>query len=238
MGSIWWGNDEMQTCANCGKQFDVLNTHIWAYKTVTYPNQRTFYCSWKCMREKELTMKITLEQKKKAVDIAIAGGDPIEHLRKCGSDAPDQLWYYIKNKLKVSKPELYAKIPDRRKNDGRVATVEELQNEDPVKNEDTHTASNKETVVFEGKEYEKASQDPATEDQAQEAQKEEQKQETKEAAEPDDDIKITAVSTSFGVFDVDNEGYVTWEDGHICYQAEEWRKFIEILPRVLNLMKL
>jgi len=61
-----------------------------------------------------MARKLTLEQKKKAVQIAIDGGDPIEFLRGCGSDAPDKTWWYIKNRLKDSNPDLYAKIPDGR----------------------------------------------------------------------------------------------------------------------------
>ena len=126
----------METCKNCGKWFNVLYPQKWKYKT-GYGTNLAFFCSWKCMRERELTMKITLEQKKKAVDIAIAGGDPIEHLRKCGSGAPDKLWYYIKNKLKDSKPELYAQIPDLRKTNGKPDKAEEPaqeeQKEEPKK---------------------------------------------------------------------------------------------------------
>lgn len=59
--------------------------------------------------------KITLEQKKKAVEMAIRGESPLPYLKKCGSTAPDKTWWYIKNKLKDADPELYAQIPDMRK---------------------------------------------------------------------------------------------------------------------------
>jgi hypothetical protein len=60
--------------------------------------------------------KITLEQKKKAVQIAINGGSPIDYLGMCGSKNPVNLWSTIKASLKQADPELYAKIPDQRKN--------------------------------------------------------------------------------------------------------------------------
>lgn len=60
--------------------------------------------------------KITLEQKKKAVQIAIDGGSPIDFLGMCGSKNPVNLWSTIKASLKQADPELYAKIPDQRKN--------------------------------------------------------------------------------------------------------------------------
>lgn len=63
-----------------------------------------------------MARKITLEQKKKAVQIAIDGGNPIDYLRMCGSKNPVNLWSVIKASLKQADPETYAKIPDRRKN--------------------------------------------------------------------------------------------------------------------------
>lgn len=58
-----------------------------------------------------MARKITLEQKKKVVQIAIEGGDPLEYLRQLGSKNPSGLWWTIKNDLKAADPELYAKIP-------------------------------------------------------------------------------------------------------------------------------
>ena len=58
-----------------------------------------------------MARKITLEQKKKVVKIAIEGGDPLEYLRQLGSKNPIGLWWTIKNDLKAADPELYAKIP-------------------------------------------------------------------------------------------------------------------------------
>lgn len=57
--------------------------------------------------------KITLEQKKKAVEIAVAGGNPLPYLKECGSKKPEGLWYTIKQSLKEANPELYAKLPER-----------------------------------------------------------------------------------------------------------------------------
>lgn len=61
--------------------------------------------------DEEKMKKITLEQKKKAVQIAIDGGDPLEYLRNHGSKNPSGLWWTIKNDVKSADPELYARIP-------------------------------------------------------------------------------------------------------------------------------
>ena len=113
-----WLDAEYKDCKNCGKRFEVFRASIWAYK-----QNSLFFCIWHCLREYEkkganvVGKKLTLEQKKKAVQIAIDGGNPLEYLKECGSDAPDKLWFYIKNKLKESRPDLYEKIPDMRKKD-------------------------------------------------------------------------------------------------------------------------
>ena len=54
--------------------------------------------------------KIALADKKKAVEIAIGGGDPLEYLRKCGSKNPQALWYMIKKNLQEVEPDQYAKL--------------------------------------------------------------------------------------------------------------------------------
>ena len=54
--------------------------------------------------------KITLEQRKKAVDIALKGESPIPFLKKCGAKNPTASWVYIKKVLKEAKPEIYAQL--------------------------------------------------------------------------------------------------------------------------------
>lgn len=57
--------------------------------------------------------KVTLEQKKKAVDIALSGGNPLDYLKEIGSKQPAALWYAIKKVLKEADPEKYGKLPAR-----------------------------------------------------------------------------------------------------------------------------
>lgn len=54
--------------------------------------------------------KVTLEQKKKAVDIALSGGDPLAYLKEIGSKQPSALWYAIKKALKEADPEKYGQL--------------------------------------------------------------------------------------------------------------------------------
>lgn len=141
----------MTNCPVCGKLTCIHWPEHWVYRRGS-----TYYCGEQCMstdlfrdmqllnevnrrKRKEIIMtKITLEQKKKAVEIAINGGNPLDFLKKCGSSAPDKTWWAIKAALKVKDPDLYAKIPDMRKKTEPVATVKvdgpiRIQTETPEK---------------------------------------------------------------------------------------------------------
>lgn len=54
--------------------------------------------------------KVTQEDKRRAVQIAIDGGDPREYLAKF-CKAPDAMWSSIRKALKDSDPEMFAKLP-------------------------------------------------------------------------------------------------------------------------------
>lgn len=98
-------------CAECGKEFVVLYQDLWRYR-----RGEKWLCSWKCLRaydkskEGSSLRKVTLEDKKKAVQIAIDGGDPREYLGKL-CKAPDAMWSSIRKALKDSDPEAFAKLP-------------------------------------------------------------------------------------------------------------------------------
>ena len=105
-------------CSSCGKEFYILYPAMYAYKK----GQRVF-CSWKCLRafEKGIrseTGKMNLgEKRRKAVDIALEGGDPVEYFRQQGQKNPTAAWSFLKKQLQEKEPETYARLPqvDRRK---------------------------------------------------------------------------------------------------------------------------
>ena len=118
----------MFNCPVCGRLKCAYWPEHWVYR-----RGETYYCSENCyvvdltrdmkmihnvMRQRRgrKMSKLTLEIKKKAVEIAIDGGDPIEYLKRNGYEkAPDKMWSYIKMKLKEKDPATFSKIPDRRK---------------------------------------------------------------------------------------------------------------------------
>ena len=108
---------DMRTkCPVCKKKFDMMHPSLWAYNI----NKKQFFCSWKCLQkhraqEEERKLKITLEQKKKAVEIAVKGGDVMAFLRECGSENPGVTWSNIYRTLEKVDPEAYDLITCRKK---------------------------------------------------------------------------------------------------------------------------
>ena len=54
--------------------------------------------------------KLTLENKKKAVQIAMDGGNPLKFLKEIGMANPSASWQYIKKCLKAQSPEKYEQL--------------------------------------------------------------------------------------------------------------------------------
>ena len=109
----------IQNCPVCGKGFDIMWPHLWAYKRTG-----NYYCSWKCLRtmdkEKEErpimprgTTRLGKPQNEEAIRIALSGGNPLKYLEDCGSKNPSAAWYNIKMKLKDNDPETYEKLPKK-----------------------------------------------------------------------------------------------------------------------------
>ena len=134
----------MRVCPVCGKYQVIHWPEHWVYRRGDY-----YMCSERCLdvfvtreykertgwiedyqrRKKDMRKKITLEQKKKAVEIAIGGGDPLEYLKDCGAGNPSASWWYIRKMLKEKEPELYAKLPAEKEEEEKVETVAEQAKE-------------------------------------------------------------------------------------------------------------
>ena len=116
-------------CGSCGREFYILYPALWAYKK----GPRVF-CSWKCLRayekgirsETKHMMKLG-ERSRKAVDIALEGGDPVEYFRQLGQKNPSAAWCSLKAQLREKEPETYARLPqvDRRKKEQKPKTAAE-----------------------------------------------------------------------------------------------------------------
>ena len=126
-------------CAECGREISVLHPDQWAYKKPKRSGH-IYWCSWSCLREAEkkgmLNMaKLTLDDKKHAVKIALDGGNPLEYIRMCGVKNAAESWMKIKNDLKQKDPATWEMLPKRLPNVKKeeTAMVPEVVPEEMVK---------------------------------------------------------------------------------------------------------
>lgn len=70
--------------------------------------------------------KLTLEDKKKAVEIAIGGGNPVDFLKERGCKNPSASWYYIKQALKAADPEKYELLNGKKEDEPKQMPKVEL----------------------------------------------------------------------------------------------------------------
>ena len=104
-------------CNTCGREISILHPDHWAYKR-KLGNVNIFWCSWSCLREAEKEgkfsmKKLTLDNKKHAVKIAMDGGNPLEYIRMCGISNAADCWSKIKADLKEKDPDTWEKLPKR-----------------------------------------------------------------------------------------------------------------------------
>ena len=228
----------MTTCAVCGKRFVIMWPEHYVYK-----KEEAYFCSQDCMivyktkltREasgftakrkeetEDMNHKLTKEIKKRAVEIALEGGDFIGYLKKNGAKNPSAAWWYIKETLSKADPEKHLellkvlaaskpmveiaeKLPPE-----AVAEVPEdkLEEEKPVSYE---LAAGNEIVhreYFEPK---------------------------KELA-----YKVTEIMTDLGAFKKDSrDGLIYWttEEGEkVILTHREWNRLAESIPQILDILE-
>lgn len=117
-------------CRTCGKRTVILYPALWAYRK----GPEKWFCSWKCLRAFEKGIRSETkhmlklgERSRKAVDIALEGGDPVEYFRQLGQKNPSAAWCSLKAQLREKEPETYARLPqvDQRKKDQKPKTAAE-----------------------------------------------------------------------------------------------------------------
>lgn len=218
----------METCPVCGKRFVVLWPDLWPFRwkgmlfcreacmVIEHGKEYRERIGWiddYCKRKKEgksVSKKMVLEQKKKAVEIAIAGGDPLKYLKECGSKNPSAHWFYIKKTLKEKDPVTYALL---------------MAPEEP---KITLTIDSEDLAEIAGspEEPDEVKEEPAVFHRVQ-------------AVALDDDFEIYGLKTKAGDFQT-AAGNLCWTfDGfQMNLPVERWRQLIETVPKVLNVMKL
>ena len=258
----------MTNCPVCGKRFVVCWPDLWPYR-----RRSKLFCMEACLvvyigqefrdrvqwmedhrrrkKEEEKVGKITLEQKKKAVSIAISGGDPMKFLKECGSKNPSAHWYYIKKTLKEKNKVLYDKIPDRfldkaqeqPKVDLTIST-EELSSFEDHEDEDVNMIQEDRESAAEIASNKPDDRAELPEDVIKAINEPWRTMRSDEPDRPhevdlDDDFEIYGLKTKAGDFQ-SAAGNLCWTfDGfQMNLPVDRWRKLIETVPKVLKVMKL
>jgi len=200
--------------------------------------------------------KIALADKKKAVEIAIGGGDPLEYLRKCGSKNPQALWYMIKKNLQEVEPDQYAKLlcavkhgeeehqcPDYEPKeaaeneepkplDGGGWEAYPLEEKEPEKQLTVAPAPKPvENLTIKAEDLKKAMEEPETDTSIFQKQT---------VIALDDDFRIYGLLTKYGDFQAAG-GKLAWyktKSEMVDMSVEDWKNLLEVVPKVLMVMGL
>ena len=260
----------MTTCAVCGKRIVIPDPMFYVYK-----RGGAFFCSKNCMivhnskltgktgmfrterKEKDMKHRLTRDQKQKAVEIALQGGDYMAYLKKAGAKNPSAAWWYIKATLEKANPEKYKELMKVMEENRPVVEIAEklppeavaevpedkLEGFEPVnvKKKGTLPAGTTKKEVFEALKVPRMvviGQDMA-EGKDKTAFSITYMDEIEEQKKLD--FEIMAFSTSLGDFQKDKRDclvYWTTEEGEkICLTRMEWTKLANDIPAIMAVLE-
>ena len=172
---------------------------------------------------------LTDEQKQKAVEIALEGGDPIKYLKGLGAANPWGNWGYIKMKLKEKEPEKYDQL--MKAQGGKQATVEKADKLPKVE----HKAGKPVAKVIEKKVTKDGVKVKAKLTVPAKEIEEILNGGTKKALE----FKVIGIETKLGKFQYDSASdQMRWMPKNstvvIMMQAEDWEALAEQMPEIMK----
>lgn len=202
----------INNCPICGKAFDVLYPHLYRFK-----RGHIYFCSWSCIRKHDETKGIkkemnilTNDQKEKAVDIALKGGNPLPYLKECGASNPSTSWKAVRHWASKQDwdDDVMSQLPERfgkaRKQDK--ATTPTVKLDGPIQIETSEPAKVK--VI-------------------------EKPEKTASAFEH----RVTGIETEIGDFQYyRRNGYLDWtpigDNAVVSLRVEEWQNLIRLFPMI------
>ena len=259
-----------EKCPACGKEFYVLYPNQWAYKW-----KQQHVCTWGCLRKLQrqdepergeiemdgTIVKINLEQRMKAANIAISGENPYPYLESLGCANPTAVWYSIKKMIRKNYPELYKKLPKRvgmsPVESGKKARAVALAKAEEKKEKIRLIYDETERKAYEEQQAtEAAHEEPKTAAEAMENMKDAadsffgtycpeepaEAQETNETEEPELEYKTMGIQAEMGIFQYyKRTGYLDWTPNDpgadtVSLYVEEWRQLINDLPKIARIL--
>jgi hypothetical protein len=186
-------------------------------------------------------MKVTEEQKQRAVEIALEGKSPIEYLESIGVNAPRPMWTTIRKRLEKEDPETYAVLPDFRTR----GMKKKAKAEAPVEPEEA-PAEAKATVTLDGPVVIRTAEPEKVELVYDESIREEYIKEQKAKAKITKPLNYCGLDVSsvrcpeLGEFYFDRKfGCIDWrtEVGEeIGMNPKHWRMLLKNLPNILAVL--
>ena len=179
--------------------------------------------------------KLTREQKEKAVQIALNGGDYLEHLKKCGAKNPSAAWWYIRKTLGKSNPELLEEINKKTGEGAEIEVAEKLPEEATITGEEKEQLDE---LTRDGMPLEEAMESIAN----------------VEAPQPMkfEGMKVTAVEqdgfqiqregkngekiTVYWPLEKDAEGITLIFKQMTTLGVNDWKKFMKIMPKAMRIL--
>lgn len=159
--------------------------------------------------------KLTLEQKKQAVEIAISGGNPLDYLKSIGNQNPSAAWYYIRKTLKDADPEKYALLKKEPKEE--VIGTMVIEPSPAVKETIRAAIRDEKPATCCARSTRKGVEVP---DEL-----------------PEDEDVVTGIRTKCGEFRVDNNGFLIFECNNgdeLGMTVETWLTFSADIPRIMK----
>lgn len=198
-------------------------------------------------------VKINLEQRMKAANIAENGGNPYPYLASLGCANPTAVWYSIKKMIRKNYPELYKKLPKR----VGMSPVESGKKARAVALAKAEKKKEKIRKLYEEEKAEEpAKEEPKTAAEAMQGMKDAadsffgkycpeepaEAQETKETEEPELEYKTMGIQAEMGIFQYyKRTGYLDWTPNDpgadtVSLYVDEWRQLINDLPKIARIL--
>ena len=263
----------MTECGVCGKRIVIPDPMFYVYK-----RGKTFFCSKNCMivhnskltgktgmfrterKEKDMNHRLTRDQKQKAVELALQGGDYMAYLKKAGAKNPSAAWWYIKATLEKANPEKYKELMKVMEENRPVVEIAEKLPPEAVAEVPEADPLAGFQVMHMDKPTAKVTELEKTDDGVRfvisvpPEQAEQMDKVLKDMMDPEKDalcmslynpqkdkkMKYTVMSikTKAGTFSINEEEKISWMGGKSCttMKKEDWEDLAEVLPEVLEIL--
>ena len=173
-------------------------------------------------RSKNIVGKLTIENKKRAVQLTLNGKNPLEYIRSCGIKNAAEAWGKIKRDLKEVDPETFEKLPKRLPN--------------PKKEQDVSLADAMQGMKDAADGFFNACQDMGLN-----VEPKEEKPRRNHTLLRNSNYTVSAIRTDLGEFYYDKKfdrlDWRTLEGEEVSMSPAAWFRMYEMIPEVMGILE-